>query len=68
MLVPSVIRNVECEHVRVQCFPGIRAEQLQRVMEDRDFRSPDTVVIRVGTADLDYVMGDVYALMNKAKT
>jgi hypothetical protein len=65
---------VESEHVRVQCLPGIRTKYLQRVMKSRDLGSPDTVVIHVGTndlrrtANLDYVMGDVYALMNKAKT
>jgi hypothetical protein len=73
VLGESIIRNVESEHVRVQCFPGIRTEQLQRVMENRDLGSPDTLVIHVGTndlrrtANLDYVMGDVYALVNKAK-
>jgi hypothetical protein len=59
--------------MRVQCFPRIRTDQLQRVMENRDLGSPDTVIIHVGTnnlrsANLDYVMGDVYALVNKAKT
>jgi hypothetical protein len=60
--------------VRVQCFPGIGTEQLQRVMENRDLGRPHTVVIHVGmndlrrSANLDYVMGDVYALVNKAKT
>jgi hypothetical protein len=51
VLRDSIIRNVESEHVRVQFFPGIRTEQLQRVIEN-----------------LDYVMGDVYALVKKAKT
>jgi hypothetical protein len=43
-------------------------------MENRDLESPDTAVIHVGTndlrqsANLDYVMGDVYALVNKTKT
>jgi hypothetical protein len=70
----SIIRNVVSEHVRLQCFAGIRSEQLQRVMENRDLGSPDTAVIHVGTDDLsrtdnlDYVMGGVYALLNKAKT
>jgi hypothetical protein len=74
VLGDSIIRNVESEHVRVQCFPGIRTEQLQRVVENRDLGSPDTVVIHAGTKDLrqarnlDYVMGDVYALVKKAKT
>jgi hypothetical protein len=71
----SIIRNVESEHLRVQFFPGIRTEQLQlqRVMENRDPGIPDTVVIHVvtndlrRTANLDYVVGDVYALVNKAK-
>jgi lysophospholipase L1-like esterase len=43
-------------------------------MENRDLGSPDTAVIHVGTndlrrtANLDYVKGDMYALVNKAKT
>jgi hypothetical protein len=74
VLGDSIIWNVESEHVRVQCYPGIRTEQLRRVIENRDLGSPDTVVIHVGTNDLrrarnlDYVMGDVYALVKKAKT
>jgi hypothetical protein len=74
VLGDSIIWNVESEHVRVQCFPGIRTEQLQRVMENRELGSPDTVVIHVGmndlrrSAKLDYVMGDVYALIYMAKT
>jgi hypothetical protein len=76
VLGDSMIRNVGTEHgnMMVECFPGIRTEQLQRVMENRDLGSPDTVIIHVGTNDLrravnlDYVMGDVYALVNKAKT
>jgi hypothetical protein len=47
-----IIWNVESEHVRVQCFRGIRTEHLQRVMENGDLRSPDMVVIHVGTNDL----------------
>jgi hypothetical protein len=74
VLGDSIIRNVESEHVRVQCSPGIRAEQLQRVIENRDLGGPDTVVIHLGINDLrrvrnlDYVMGDVHALVKKAKT
>jgi hypothetical protein len=74
VLGDSMIRNVESEHVSVQSFPGIRTEQLQRVMKKQDLGSPDTVVIHVGTNDLrragnlDYVMSDVYALVNKGKT
>jgi hypothetical protein len=59
--------------MKVECFPGIRTEQLERVIEKRDLRSPDSVVIHVGTNDLrrtgnlDYVMEDVYDLVNTAK-
>ena len=59
--------------MRVDCFPGIRADQLRRVMETRDLGCSDAVVIHVGTNDirksrnLDYVMGDVYDLVNTAK-
>jgi hypothetical protein len=66
VLSDSIIRNVESEHVRVECFPGMRTEQLQRVMENRDLGSPDTAVIHVGTnylrrtANPVYVTGDVY--------
>jgi hypothetical protein len=31
VLGDSIIRNVESKHVWVQCFPGIRSEQLRRV-------------------------------------
>ena len=60
--------------MRVECFPGIRADQLRRVMENRNLGHSDTVVIHVGTNDvrrsrnLDYVMGEVYDLVNMAKT
>ena len=59
--------------MKVECFPGIRTEQLQRVLERRDLGSPGSVVIHVGTNDLrtgnlDYVMGNVYDLVNTAKT
>lgn len=43
-------------------------------MENKDIRSPDTVVIHIGTNDLrrsvnlDFVMGDMYALVNTAKS
>ena len=75
VLGDSSIRNVgtECSDMKVGCFPGIRTEQLYTVTENRDLRSPDAVVIHVGTNDLrrvvnlDYVMGDVYDLVNMAK-
>jgi hypothetical protein len=47
-----IIPNVESDHVRVHCFPGIRAEQLQTIMENQELGSPDTVVIHVGTNNL----------------
>ena len=75
MLGESVIRNVgtECPDMMFECFPGIRTEQLQRLIERRQLGGPDSVVIHVGTNDLrrtgnfDYVMGDVYDLVNTAK-
>jgi hypothetical protein len=57
----------------VECFPGIRTEQLHRVLDNKDLGTPDTFVIHVGTNDLkrsvnlDYVMGEVYSLVNTAK-
>jgi hypothetical protein len=70
----SIVRNVGAEHVdmKVECFPGIRTEQLHRVIEKRDLVSSDTVIIHVGTNDLktrnlDFVMGDVYELVSTAK-
>jgi len=72
----SIIRNVgsECSDMKVECFPGIRTEQLLTVIVNRNVGNPDTVVIHVGTnnlrrtGNLDYVMGDVYDLVNTAKT
>jgi hypothetical protein len=54
VLGDSIIRNVgsECSDMKVECFPGIRTEQLHRVIEKRDLGSPDTIVIHVGTNDL----------------
>ena len=71
----SIVRNVGAEHadMKVECFPGIKTEQLHRVMEKRDLVSPETVIIHVGTNDLrttrnlDFVMGKVYALVSTAK-
>jgi hypothetical protein len=71
----SIIRNVGTgqNNMMVECFPGIRTENLHRVLDNRDLETPDTVVIHVGTndlkrsIDLDYVMGEVYSLVNTAK-
>jgi hypothetical protein len=38
--------------MKVEYFPGIRTEQLQRVIEKRDLGSSDSVAIHVGTNDL----------------
>jgi hypothetical protein len=75
VLGDSIVRNVGAEkpNMRVGCFPGIRADQLLRVMENRNLGYSDTVVINVGANDvrrsrnLDYVMGEVYDLVNTAK-
>jgi hypothetical protein len=71
----SIIRNVGTgqNNMMVECFPGIRTEQLHRVLDNRDLGTPDTVIIHVGTNDLkqsinlDYVMGEAYSLVNMAK-
>jgi len=71
----SVVRNIGAEHadMKVECFPGIKTEQLHRVMEKKDLVSSETVIIHVGTNDLrttrnlDFVMVEVYALVSTAK-
>jgi len=76
VLGDSTIRNVETKFSdkKVECFPGIRTEQLHRIPANRDLENPDTVVIRVctnnlrRTGDLDYVMGDVCDFVNTSKT
>ena len=76
VLGESIIRNVgtEFSDMKFECFPCIRTERLHRVIENRDIRNPDTIIIHVGTNDIsrtvniDYVMGYVYGLVNTAKT
>lgn len=71
----SIVKNVGTgqNSMMVECFPGTRTEQLHRVLDDRYPGTTGTVVIHVGTDDLkrsvnlDYVMGAVYSLVNKAK-
>ena len=71
-----IIRNDGTEYpdMKFECFPYIRTEKLQRVIERRELGSPDSGVIHVDTNDLrrtgnlDYIMGDVYGLVNTAKT
>jgi hypothetical protein len=50
----SILWNVGAEksNMRVECFPGIRIDQLCRVLENRDLGCSDTVVIHVGTNDV----------------
>jgi len=71
VLGDSIIRNVciECSDMKVECFPGIRTEQLQRVIEKGEPRLSHvgTNVLR-RTRTLDYVMGYVYDLVNTAKS
>jgi hypothetical protein len=71
----SIIRNVGTGQYNrmVECFPGFRTEQLHRFLDNRDIGTPDAVLIHVGKNDLkrskklDYVMGEVYSLVNMAK-
>jgi hypothetical protein len=71
----SVVRNFGVDHanMKAEWFPGIKTEQLHRVLEKRDLVSPETLIIHVGTNDLkttrnlDFVMGEVYALVSTAK-
>jgi len=81
VLGDSIVRNIGAEktNMRVECFPGIASDQLQRVVEYRateksNWGDPEAVVIHVGTNDikrttnLDYAMGDIYDLINTAKS
>jgi len=70
----SLLRNVGAEHdMMLECFPGVKTEQLHRVIEKRERGSPETVIIHVGTNDsrttrnLDFVMGEIYALVAMAE-
>jgi hypothetical protein len=71
----SIVRNVGTGHtdMTVQCFPGIKTEQLHRVIERSDLGSPESAIILVGTNDLrttrnlDFLMGEVYALAATVK-
>ena len=69
----SMLLNIGAEHedMMVECFPGIKTEQLHRVLDKRDLGSPQTVIIHVvpndmrTTRNLDF--REVYALMSAAK-
>ena len=74
MVGDSILRTVGAEHadMKVECFRGIKTEQLHRAIEKKDLGSPETVIIRVGTNDmrttrnLDFIMGEVYELVSTA--
>ena len=76
VLGDSIIRNVgeENSDMRVKCFPGIKSEQLRRVIDNRNLGGGDAVILHVGTNDvrsymnLDYFMGEVYNLVTTTKT
>ena len=54
VLGDSIVRNVGAEkpNMRFECFPGIKTDQLRRVMENTNLGYSDTVVIHVGTSDV----------------
>jgi hypothetical protein len=72
VLGDSVIPNVKTEHMSAQCFPGIRNEELKRIVENRELGNPETILIHNGTYNLRrneklvYVKGEVYNLVNTA--
>ena len=49
----STVRNVGTEHadMKVECFPGIKIEELHSLFQKRDLVSPETVIIHVGTQE-----------------
>jgi hypothetical protein len=59
--------------MNVDCFPGIKTEKIHRVVEKKKLGNPETVIIHVGandmraTRNLDFVIGEVYALVSTAK-
>jgi len=70
-----ILRNIRAEDtdMMVECFSGIKTEQLQIVIEKRHIGSLETVIVHMGTKalrttrDLVFVWGEAYALMAKAK-
>ena len=71
----SMIRNVgaDQEEISVECFPGIKTDQLHKVMENTDLGGPEIIIVHVGTNDLksmrnlDWVMGEAYDLVAMVK-
>jgi hypothetical protein len=73
LLGETIVCNVGADwlDLKVECFPGIRTGQLRRVIVNRDFGSPDTL-IHVGTNNVKrarnyYVTGGAYDLINTSK-
>ena len=66
--------GTECSDMNIECFPGNGTEQLDGVTAHRDLGFLDTIIIHVGrnnlrqTGNLNYIVGDVYNLVNMAKT
>jgi hypothetical protein len=71
----SMVRNVGADQadIRVECYPGIKTEQLRKVIEKADLGGPENVVVHVGTNDLkttrnlDMIMGEAYDLVAMVK-
>ena len=70
-----MLLNAGAEHtvLMVECFQGIKTEQLHRMIQKRHLYFPETVIIQTCTNDwrrtrkLDFVLGEVYALLATAK-
>jgi hypothetical protein len=70
-----MLRNFGAEHTNsiVECFQGIKTEQLHRVIGKMHLGSAENVIIHMGTNDLratrnlDFVLGEVYAMVATAK-
>jgi hypothetical protein len=75
VLGDSIVRNFGAgkSDMRIECFPGIRVDQLRRVMENITLGNSDAVLIHEGTNDfrrpgnIDIIMGEVYDFVNTAK-
>jgi hypothetical protein len=71
----SIVWNVGAEYadMKVECFPGIKTDQLQRVMERKEPDNAETLIIHVGTNDLrstrnlDLIMGEIHELVTNVK-
>ena len=65
--------GAESTDVLVEFFQGTKNDYLHRVTEMGHLRSPETVIIHVGTSDLrttrniNFVLGEVYAFVATAK-